>query len=136
MRLLLLLIAFSLSACSKIEVGDAEVTNPKEISTERIQFKTLNSEARKALNAMDPDALIAVLDESGVTFFGASGKAFKLASELASKEQPSREPSATSEIDEKKPVNNVTIRTFVNSPACTEVIGDGYRFWYPSGCPK
>lgn len=130
-RLFILLIAFSLSACSKIEVDDAEVTVPKEISIERIQFKTLNTEARTALNAENPDALIAVFDESGVTVYGAPGKAFRVEPE----ERPTSQSSKESKAGDKEPVNEVVIKTFVNSPLCQYFLIAGNRYWYPSGCP-
>lgn len=131
MRLFPLLIAFSLSACSQIKVDDAEVTNPKDISIERIQFKTLNTDARKALNAANPDAVIVVFDDSGVTLYGAPGKAFKLESE----EQLNRQSSKTSKVDSKEPVNDVVIKTYVNSPMCQYFLIAGNRYWYPSNCP-
>ena len=131
MRLFLLLIVFSLSSCSKIEVDDAGVTNPKDISLERTQFKTLNTEARKALNAENPDALIAVFDESGVTLYGAPGKEFR----LESVEQPTSQSPKASKADDKEPVNDVVIRTFKNSPLCHEIYLFGGRVWLPSGCP-
>ncbi|MGB5275777.1 MAG: hypothetical protein WBO73_06395 [Gammaproteobacteria bacterium] len=132
MRLfLLLLIVFSLSSCSKLEVDDAGVTNPENISLERTQFKILNTEAREALNAKHPDALIAVFGESGVTFYGAPGKDFRLEPE---EQLTSRSPKA-SKADDKGPVNDLVIRTYANSPLCQEIYLGGGRVWYPSGCP-
>lgn len=131
MKLFLLLIAFSLSACTKIQVDDAELANPKNLSIERIQIKTLDTKTRQALNAMNPDDLIAVFTDGGITLYGAPGKAFKVVSE----DQQNRKSTDTSKIDGKEPVNNVVIKTFVNSPECQEIKVAGYRFWYPSGCP-
>jgi len=131
MRLFLLLIAFSLSACDQIKVDNAELTNPKDISIERVQFKTLNTSTRKALNAANPDALIAVFDESGVTLYGAPGKAFKLETE----EKLNPKSSKASKVDGKEPVNDVVIKTFVNSPMCQYFLIAGNRYWYPSNCP-
>ena len=80
------------------------------------------------LNAADPDALIAVFDESRVTFYGAQGKAFR----LETKEQLDRQPY---KIDGKDPVSDVVIKTFVNSPACQYIRIAGGPYWYPAGCP-
>ena len=131
MKLFLLLIAFSLSACTQIKVDDAELTNPKDLSIERIQIKSLDTKTRSALNAMNPDDLIAVFTDDGITLYGAPGKAFK----VVPGEQLNRKSTDTSKIDGKEPVNDVVIKTFVNSPACQLIIGAGYRFWYPSYCP-
>ena len=132
MRIYLLLIAFSLSACTQIQVNDAEVTNPKNLSIERLQLKTLSNEAREALNATNPDALIAVFTEDGVTLYGAPGKAFKLEPEGQLKHKSTNK----SRIDAKGPVNEVIIKTFSNSPLCHyyKDLG-GNRVWYPSYCP-
>ena len=131
MRIYLLLIAFSLSACTKIEVNDAELVNPKDLSIERIQIKTLDSKTRQALNAMNPDDLIAVFTDDGISLYGAPGKDFR----VVPKEQLDRKSTDISKIDGKEPVNNVVIKTFVSSPACQEIKVAGYRFWYPSNCP-
>ena len=131
MRIYLLLIAFSLSACTQIEVNDAELVNPKDLSIERIQIKTLDTKTRQALNAANQDDLIAVFTEDGVTLYGAPKKAFKIVPE----EQLDRKSTDISKIEGKEPVNNVVIKTFVSSPACQLIMGAGYRFWYPSNCP-
>lgn len=78
---------------------------------------------------INPDDLIAVFTDDGVTLYGAPGKAFKVLPEEYSKS------ADKSKLEEKEPVNNVVIKTFVNSPACQLIVGAGYRFWYPSNCP-
>ena len=70
---------------------------------------------------IDPDDLIAVFTDDGVTLYGAPGKAFK----VVPKEQ----------LDSKSMDKDVVIKTFVHSPACQLIVGAGYRFWYPSNCP-
>lgn len=131
MRLLLLLIAFSLSACTKIQVDDAELENPKDLNITGYKISALDTTTRKAIGAMNPDDLIAVFTDDGVTLYGEPGKAFK----VVPKEQLDSKSMDKSKIEEKEPVNNVVIKTFVNSPACQLIIGAGYRFWYPSYCP-
>jgi hypothetical protein len=78
---------------------------------------------------INTDDLIAVFTDDGVMLFGAPGKAFKVLPEEHSKS------TDKSKIEEKEPVNDVVIKTFVNSPACQLIIGAGCRFWYPSNCP-
>lgn len=131
-RLFLLLVAFSLSACSddKITVVDAELTNPQDVSIERIEFKTLNTEARTMLDAENPDALIAVFDESGVTLYGAPGKAFR----LVAKERQTSESYKATKGDDREPVNDVVIKTFLNSPLCQDILVNGHPVIYGS-CP-
>lgn len=137
-RFFIILIAFSLSACGDakknvgdvtINVDDADVSIPNDIKLMRIQFKTLNTEVREALNASSPDALIAVFDNSVVTVYGEPGKTFR----FIPKDQLSQE---LAKVDGKDPVNNVKIKTFVNSPGCQLFLDDvGNAFWYPSSCP-
>ena len=129
MRLLLLLLAFSLSACTKIEVDDAKLENPKDLNITGYKISTLDTATRKAIGAMHPDDLVAVFTDDGVTLYGAPEKAFKVLPEEYSKS------TDKSKIEEKEPVNDVVIKTFVNSPACQLIVGAGYRFWYPSNCP-
>ena len=129
LRLLLILIAFSLSACAKIEVGDAGLENPKDLKITGYKISALDAATRKAIGAMHPDDLIAVFTDDGITLYGAPGKAFKV--------EPADDSKAAdkSKMEEKEPVNDVVIKTFVNSPACQLIVGAGYRFWYPSHCP-
>ena len=129
MRLLLLLLAFSLSACTKIEVDDAKLENPKDLNIKQYDTQALDKKTRKAIGAMNPDDLVAVFTDDGVILYGAPGKAFKVYPEEQSKS------AEKSKIEGKEPVNSVVIKTFVNSPACQLIIGAGYRFWYPSNCP-
>ena len=135
MRLLLLLIAFSLSACTKIQVDDAELENPEDVNITGYKISALDTATRKAIGAMNPDDLIAVFTDDGVTLYGAPDKAFK----VVPKEQLDSKSMDKAKIEEKEPVNNavnnVVIKTFVNSPACQLIVGAGYRFWYPSNCP-
>jgi len=135
MRIYLLLIAFSLSACDKIEVNDAGLVNTEDLSINRIQIKTLDSKTRQALNAMNPDDLIAVFTDDGISLYGAPGKDFR----VVPKEQLDSKSMDKSKIDGKGPgpgpVNSAVINTFVSSPACQEIKVAGYRFWYPSNCP-
>ena len=133
-KIFLLIIAFSLSACSQIRVDDAAVSNSKELNIERLQLKTLDTKTRQALNATNPDALIAVFDEKGVTLYGAPGKEFKY---KFVKEPLNHKSTSTLGVDAKDPVNDVIIKTFKNSPLCNiflDMIGNGV--WYPSDCPK
>ena len=131
MRLLLLLLAFSLSACTKIQVDDTELENPKDLNITGYKINALDTATRKAIGAMNPDDLIAVFTDDGVTLYGAPGKAFKVVPE----EQIDSKSMDQSKIEGKEPVNDVVIKTFVNSPACQLIVGAGYRFWYPSNCP-
>ena len=80
---------------------------------------------------INPDDLIAVFTDDGVTLYGAPGKAFK----VVPKEQLDSKSMDKAKIEGKEPVNDVAIKTFVNSPACQLIVGAGYRFWYPSNCP-
>jgi len=133
MRLLLLLIAFSLSACTKIQVDDAELENPEDVNITGYKISALDTATRKAIGAMNPDDLIAVFTDDGVTLYGAPDTAFK----VVPKEQLDSKSMDKAKIEEKGPgpVNNVVIQTFLNSPACQLIVGAGYRFWYPSNCP-
>ena len=131
MRLLLLLIAFSLSACTKIQVDDAKLENPNDLNITGYEISTLDKATRKAIGAMSPDDLIAVFTDDGVTLYGAPDKAFK----VVPKEQLDSKSMDKAKIEGKEPVNDVVIKTFINSPACQLIVGAGYRFWYPSNCP-
>ncbi len=131
MRLLPLLIAFSLSACTQIEVIDAEVTNPRAMSKKQPQLKILDEATRKKLNAANPGDLIAVFNKDGVTLYGAPGKAFKFAPD-----EPDTKSTDKSKKVAKELVNDVVIKTYVNSPECQDFDdGAGNRIWYPSACP-
>lgn len=131
MRLLPLLIAFSLSACSQIGVDDAAVSNSKELNIERLQLKILDEATRKKLNAANPGDLIAVFNKNGVTLYGAPGKAFKFVPD-----EPDTKSTDKSKKVAKELVNDVVIKTFVKSPECQDFDdGAGNRIWYPSDCP-
>ncbi|NNJ96927.1 MAG: hypothetical protein HKP12_07170 [Gammaproteobacteria bacterium] len=136
-RLFILLIAVSLSACGdakknaddvKINIDDADVSIPNNIKMVRIEFKTLNTEVREALQA-GPNALIAVIADSGVTVYGVPDKTFR----FIPKDQVEQE---LAKVDGKDPVNDLVVKTFVSSPECHFFLDDtGNGFWYPVGCP-
>lgn len=129
-RIFLLLTAFLLTACTRIDVDEAEVDNPMPKNGKQPQLKTLNKAAREALNATNPDDLIAVFTENGVILYGANGKAFKF---VPNDKDPI---SARQSKVYNNPVNDVNIKTFVNSPLCQLFSdGSGGGIWYPSDCP-
>ena len=132
-RSILLLVAFALSACSddKIIVVDAETTEPEVDIPDGIYLKTLNMEARIALDARNEDALVAVFNESGVTLYGAPTQTFTLES---LKRQISEAKAATNG-DDGGLINDVVIKTFANSPLCQTIFVNGHPIKYGT-CPE
>lgn len=122
-RITILLISLTLSACAQIKIDDAKVDNPQPGALKKLQLKTLNKEARQAINAMNPDDLVAVFTKNGIILYGIPGKGFKFVIDA---------PKI-----KKEPVNDVNIKTFVYSPQC-QLISDGAGggIWYPSDCPR
>jgi len=119
-KLLLALLALVLAGCTtpiNVTLKDAK-TPPKGVSGFKVG--TLSPAVRKELGIKSDRAIIAVVSDGNLRFYGADGKDFNF--------NPKKPRGALK--------NNVTVRTYTASPECQEInLGGGFIFWYPSNCP-
>lgn len=125
--LIALLLALSLTGCTKIDLETKGVTENKPTDS-TVQFSTVSKEVFEKLGTKGDRAILGAIGKDGnLHFFGQDGNRFRFPDGKKMGKHKGK--------GELK--NTITINFYQNSPECFEIRpGDGSVFWYPWDCPK
>ena len=125
--LIALLLALSLTGCTKIDLEKKGVVDNKPTDS-TVQFSTVSKEVFEKLGTKGDRAILGAIGKDGkLHFFGQDGNKFRFPDDKKMSQHKGN----------GKLKKTITINVYQNSPECFEIRpGDGTKFWYPWDCPK